>query len=389
MWAPLHFAEENPFNHFPIAYTDPWDICGLMAKDFPKKFEGVATRHQLGRMWLIIERIQRGDYPSRPKLARELEVTTKTIQRDISYMQNARGVPIEYDPYKYGYYLTEPVTEFPLLHISEGEVVALFVAQKALAQYRGTPFEQPLHAACEKLIESLDGEFSIKWEDLEAAISFRNVETSPVDIAVFKDLSLAVRRCREVSFDYCKLEAKAFESRRLRPYHLTSVNHQWYVLGHDPLRRAVRTFALARMQKVRVLSSTFVRPKNFSAEKLLAGSFGVFAGDKPQDIRIWFDAFASRLVRERIWHHSQQITDLPNGEIELSLTLTSTVEVLPWILGWQTHAKVLEPAALVELAVKTIRDMGDVYARPCPATPPGAPPLACAPHGQTSSLPMR
>src|ERR1039458_4638217 len=49
----------------------------------------------------------------------------------------------------------------------------------------------------------------------------------------------------------------------------------------------------------------------------LACSFGVFAGDKLQEMRIWFDAFASRLVRERIWYHSQQITDLPDGEIEL------------------------------------------------------------------------
>jgi proteasome accessory factor B len=119
----------------------------------------------------------------------------------------------------------------------------------------------------------------------------------------------------------------------------------------------------------------------------LACSFGVFAGDKLQEIRIWFDAFASRLVREQIWHHSQQITDLPDGEIDLRLTLTSTVEVLPWILGWQSHARVLEPAALVELVTKTIRDMGDVYTRtPSSAAPPAAP-LVAPPHH--SSPPMR
>ena len=30
--------------------------------------------------------------------------------------------------------------------VPEGEIVALFVAQKALQQYRGTPFEAPLRA---------------------------------------------------------------------------------------------------------------------------------------------------------------------------------------------------------------------------------------------------
>lgn len=83
----------------------------------------------------------------------------------------------------------------------------------------------------------------------------------------------------------------------------------------------------------------------------------------------------------------QQITDFPDGEIELRLTLTSTVEVLPWILGWQTHAKVLEPAAFVELVTNTVRDMGDVYTRtPSSVTAPAAP-LVAPPHH--SSPPMR
>jgi proteasome accessory factor B len=318
-----------------------------MAKDFSKKFQGVATRPQLERMCAIVKRIQRGDYPSRKKLAAEIGFTTRTIQRDITFMRDRSGVPIEYDPFKYGYYLTEAVRDFPLLQISEGEIVALFVAQKALAQYHGTPFEQPLRVACDKLVESLKGEFSIEWNALDAAISFRNVEANPVDIDIFKELSLAVRTCREVAFDYCKLGSKTFESRRMKPYHLTCANQQWYVLGHDSLRRANRTFVLARMQKLKVLAATFVRPKNFSADKFLKGSFGIFSGDKPIDIRIRFDSFAARLVRERHWHNSQEIIPLPGDEIELKLTLTSMVEVIPWILSWGTHAKVLSPTELV------------------------------------------
>ncbi len=116
-------------------------------------------------------------------------------------MQNRENIPIEYDPFRRGYWLTEKIKDFPLLQITEGEIVALFVAQRALAQYRGTPFEQPLRIACEKLVEGLQGELSVAWGDLDAAISFRNIETNPVDISIFKDLSFAVRNCREVTFD--------------------------------------------------------------------------------------------------------------------------------------------------------------------------------------------
>ncbi len=309
------------------------------------------TRPQAERMHAIIRRIHKGDYPSRNDLGRELEVNIRTIQRDITFMQNRENLPIKFDPFRRGYYLTEKIKDFPLLQITEGEIVALFVAQRVLAQYRGTPFEQPLRIACEKLVEGLQGELSVAWGDLDAAISFRNIETNPVDISIFKDLSFAVRNCREVTFDYCKLQSEIFESRQLKPYHLTCVNYQWYVIGYDMLRKQVQRFVPSRMQTLRVLNTTFVRPEDFSVDKFLKGSFGVYSGGKPIEIRIWFDSFAARLVQERMWHHSQKVHQLPNNEIELTLTLTSTVEIIPWILNWGVHSKALSPKELtVEIA---------------------------------------
>ncbi len=324
----------------------------------------LATRPQLERMHAIVTRIQKGDYPSRPVLARELGRTTRTIQRDITFMQNRERMPIAYDFFRHGYYLTEKMVDFPLLQISEGEIVSLFVAQRAMAQYRGTPFEQPLRVACEKLLEGLKGQFSVAWGDLDAAISFRNIETNPVDINVFRDLSFAIQHSREVTFDYCKLGAKNFENRHIRPYHLTCVNYQWYIIGHDTLRNEVRRFVLGRMQALRMLETKFTRPKNFSADKLLKGSFGVFSGDKPVEIRIWFDAFAARLVRERTWHHSQEIRQLSNDEIELKLTLTSTVEISRWILSWGTHAKALAPTELVKAITQALQETVGRYSAP-------------------------
>jgi len=316
----------------------------------------IATRPQLERMHAIVSRIQKNDYPSRNVLARELGWTIRTIQRDITFMQNRERMPIAYDFSRHGYYLTEKLVDFPLLQISEGEIVSLFVAQRAMAQYRGTPFEQPLRVACEKLMEGLKGEFSVAWGDLDAAISFRNIETNPVDIDVFKDLSFAIQHSREVTFDYCKLGAKSFEIRHIRPYHLMCVNYQWYIFGHDTLRNEVRRFVLGRMQALRMLEAKFTRPKNFSTDKLLKGSFGVFSGDKPIEIRIWFDAFAARLVRERTWHHSQEIVQLPNDEIELKLTLTSTVEISRWILSWGAQAKALAPMELVKTITQILQE---------------------------------
>jgi biotin operon repressor len=70
-------------------------------------------------------------FPNCRKLAHELEVSEKTIQRDIEFMRYQLGLPIEYDQLHFGFVYTEPVTSFPNIQVSEGEIVALFVAQKA------------------------------------------------------------------------------------------------------------------------------------------------------------------------------------------------------------------------------------------------------------------
>ena len=75
-------------------------------------------------------------FPNCQKIARELEVSPKTIQRDIDFMRYRLGLPIEYDPLRFGFYYSEAVTSFPNVEVSEGEITALFVAQKALLNIR-------------------------------------------------------------------------------------------------------------------------------------------------------------------------------------------------------------------------------------------------------------
>ncbi len=80
-------------------------------------------------------RLKANEFPNCRKAAEELEVSAKTVQRDIDFMRDRLGLPIEYDPGRCGFHYTQAVTSFPSIEVSEGEIAALFVAQKALAQY--------------------------------------------------------------------------------------------------------------------------------------------------------------------------------------------------------------------------------------------------------------
>ena len=314
------------------------------------KAERGFSRPPLERMVQLHHQIQAGKYPNCRKLSETMEVSAKTIQRDIEFMRDRLNLPIEYDQLHFGFVYSEPVAGFPGMEVCEGEIVALFVARKALEQYRGTSFEKPLSAAFRKISDGLRESIAFRWDDIDSAFSFRGMGTTTADLKQFEILSKAVIRSHEVTFEYQKLRGSQHEWRRVQPYHLACVENQWYLFGFDLQRNQLRTFALPRLRKLKDTKMRFTRPADFTIARHLGNSFGVFTGTDRFAVRVWFDAFAARLVSERQWHDSQTIKpsgEKGSGEIELTLELGSLEEVERWILSWGAHARVLEPEALV------------------------------------------
>lgn len=314
-----------------------------------RKTQGtLRSRPPLARMMWLHERLKAGSFPNCRKLAEDLEVSTKTIQRDIDFMRDRLGLPIEYDQLHFGFFYTEPVTSFPSIEVSEGEIVALFVAKKALEQYRGTSFEKPLKSAFGKITDGLRDRINFKWDDIEASISFKGIGTTTSDLELFETVSRALLGSHELEFSYRKLGSTRYEMRRVQPFHLGCVENQWYLFGQDLGRNQLRTFALPRMRKVRNTRARFTRPADFSITDHLSGSFGVFVGKGRFKVKVEFDDFAGRLVGERQWHPTQKTRQLGGGRLVLSMDLGSLEEIERWILSWGIHAKALSPKQLAD-----------------------------------------
>lgn len=300
-------------------------------------------------MQQLHQQIKEGKFPNCRKLAEMLEISSKTVQRDIDFMRDRLNLPIDYDPLRFGFYYSRPVANFPSIEVTEGEIIALFVAQKVLDQYKGTPFEKPLHAAFHKISDGLRESITFPWGDLDASFSFRNLGSSEADIALFESLSKAVLRSLEIAFEYKKLGSSRYEQRGVQPYHLACIENQWYLFAFDLERQQLRTFVLSRMRAVKLTTTKFKRPADFEISKHLGASFGVFTGKGYYKIRIQFDEFAARLVSERRWHASQKLK--PMGKdgtegIEMTLELSDLEEITRWILSWGGHARVLAPKEL-------------------------------------------
>lgn len=313
-----------------------------MAKVAPQLY----SRPPMERMLLIHARIKNGTFPNCLKLAEEVEVSPRTIKRDVDFMKVRLNMPIQFDGRRKGYRYTEPVEQFPAAPVSEAELFALLVAHKAVSQYRGTPFAAPLHAAFQKLTSQMNRDNPLHLSQLEQALSFHPFAPDDADLEVFQKVSQAIGHRRVLKFEYRKLAAKHGQVRKVMPYHLACVDNRWYLVAYDMARHALRTFAVARMRHPTLMATTFERPKDFCIEKYLKGSFGIFTGDDDFEVVIEFDAWAAALVRERKWHPTQQLNELPDGRARLTLRLVSLPEIERWVLSWGAHATVIRPDAL-------------------------------------------
>jgi predicted DNA-binding transcriptional regulator YafY len=97
-----------------------------------------AVRPALRRFALVDERLRSRSWPNASSLARDLEVTPRTIHRDVEFLRDQYHAPIAFDPRKNGYYYAEASYALPYFRVSEGECLALFLAERLLQQYRGT-----------------------------------------------------------------------------------------------------------------------------------------------------------------------------------------------------------------------------------------------------------
>ena len=61
---------------------------------------------------------------------------------------------------------------------------------------------------------------------------------------------------------------------------------------------------------------------------------------------IEFRGWSAQLVRERRWHASQKLTELPRGRLRFEVQVAHMDDVWPWVLSWGGEARVVAPREL-------------------------------------------
>ena len=311
------------------------------------------SRRLLHRIQVIHEAVKEGGFPNCRSLAERLEVTDKTVQRDISFMRDELGLPIEYDRAMHGFHYTGAVDAGPSFGLGAKELTAYLHAREAIHAVSGTALESTMRSLFSSLTQMIERQFEMSCEDLESMVTRRAAGVAKADPETFGRLAEALLKHREVSLYYHKIGAEKAEGRAIRPYHLGEVDGCWYLIGFDLDRQALRTFALPRVSRVRIGDSTFEKPEAFDGSAYLERSFSVWSvadEEQSQLVRVELRGYAARMAEERRWHPTQELRrlDAAGEHVEVRFHLSRPEELFRWVLGWGSKAVVVGPESLKE-----------------------------------------
>ena len=213
------------------------------------------------RLLSILMLLQAHGRMTAPALARALEVSTRTILRDIDQL-SAAGVPLWGEPGRSGGFQLREGWSTTLTGMTGPESQALL-----LAGLPGAATDLGLGGAAAsarlKMVASLPAEWREQAERVGARLHIDPVDwyrsrEVPVHL---RDVADAVWHARRVTVRYESWRGQT--ERELEPLGLVMKAGAWYLAARASGQEAVRTYRLAAVKSLRTLPTTFLRPKGF------------------------------------------------------------------------------------------------------------------------------
>ena len=301
----------------------------------------------LKRLTVIDREIGEKRFPNKERLANKLEVSTKTIQRDIDFMKFEYDAPIEFNKQRSGFYYTEEKYRLNPIKIDSSDLLALAVTEKVLEQYKNSPYAKYFKNFYEKLSFLFDKKISIDAKDLDSIISFQIGPVRSINELVMDKITMAVRESRRVWVKYLTGHSGIVSDREIDIYHIKNHQGDWYIIGYCHKAMMIKVFAVSRIQEIKLTNRYFDIPEDFSIESYFKDSFGIFESKVVHNVKLKVMNESVRYVKEREWHKSQKITQLKDGSIYLEFRVNNLTEVLMWVLSMGKDCKVIQPKLLI------------------------------------------
>jgi predicted DNA-binding transcriptional regulator YafY len=187
----------------------------------------------------------RRDWPGQ-ELARRLEVSGRTIRRDVERLRDL-GYPVEAHPGPAGGYQLRAGTAMPPLLLDDDEAVAIAVGLRTAAGASVTGIEETALRALVKLEQVLPAHLRRRVNALQSVTATLAASGPTVDPEALTIIASACRDRERLRFAYRSRDGA--ESRRdVEPHSLVNLGQRWYLVAWDVGRLDWRTFRIDRIE---------------------------------------------------------------------------------------------------------------------------------------------
>lgn len=302
--------------------------------------------NRMDRLFAILLTLQHKRRIRAQDLARQFEISRRTIYRDMSAL-NQMGIPIAAMPGE-GFELVEGYFIPPLM-FTENEAVSLLLGTRLLTQQAAGSVTHHGESALAKIKVALPEQVRAKSEALADIIGFITpTEKFDLDDPQLLLLQKAIHEKRVIHIHYHGFQKAAITERDVEPHQLFYSDGTWYLEGYCRLRKDIRGFRLSRVEKLYLQTETFSKRRAGKSEN-----------KQSIKIRIHFKPETIRWVRERQHYGFEREEAHPDGAT-MVYHIHDLTEITPWILSWGSAAEVLSPKELRKNLRETALKLADL-----------------------------
>jgi predicted DNA-binding transcriptional regulator YafY len=309
------------------------------------------------RLMSVLLLLQARGQVTERELAEQLEVSQRTIHRDLEALSAAR-IPVSAVRGAQGGWQLEKGWRTHVPSLDEAELRALLMAQpRTLGNPRMAAAAQ---SALNKLMAAMPEPMKV-----QAAHMQQRLHVDPTgwrdtgeDISMLGVVQEAVSRDRKLSFEYTKADGEE-SSRTVDPLGLVSKGMSWYLVARTA--KGMRTFRVSRMKRVTVLAVEFERPARFD----LAAHWQASTAEldrKRASFRTVLSLTPEASRRIDKWCVTREVSrewgkKAGEGRVALAVDFDDEGMARFFVLGMGAGVRVLEPEGLREWVARETKEV--------------------------------
>lgn len=276
-------------------------------------------------------------------LARMTETSVRSIQRDLKTLQEESGLALERRQGRYALVREERLGPLELtLH----EARAMLIAIRLYLRYSDEtePFGV---TALNKLAAIMPPAVRA-----QIAASAKALDNRPFNADFSRNIATvtdAWARQRTLKLSYRSAGKARPKEVIVDPYFLepSAAGYSTYLIGYSHTHDQMRTFKIERIVSAEMLPRHFEVPADLDVDGLLSSAWGIIWGEGTQ-VQLRFSKEVAWRVRESRWHPSQEVQELADGGVLMTISVASVMELGRWVRSWGDMVEVLAPESLRE-----------------------------------------